>query len=52
VVGLLSDLWHSDYKYGRYAAGLATSGIKATVSGVVAGTVFIAMLVKSLLIEK
>ena len=52
VVGLLSDLWHSDYKYGRYAGGLAASGIKATVSGVVAGIMFVAMLAKSLLFEK
>jgi len=52
LVGLLSDLWHSEYKYGRYAAELAAFGIKVTISGVVAGTMFIAMLAKTLLFEK
>lgn len=51
-IGVLSDLWHSDYKYGRYAAGLAASGIKATVSGLIAGIMFIAALVKTSIFEK
>lgn len=52
AVGLLSDLWHSDYKYGRYAAGLAASGIKVTVSGLIAGIIFVATLAKTLIFRK
>jgi len=52
VVGLLSDLWHSEYKYGRYAAGLAAAGIKVTVSGLIAGLIFVATLAKTLIFKK
>lgn len=51
-IGVLSDLWHSDYKYGRYAAGLVAFGIKATVSGLIAGIMFVAALAKTLIFEK
>lgn len=51
-IGVLSDLWHSDYKYGRYAAGLAGSGVRATVSGLIAGIMFVVVLAKTLIFEK
>lgn len=52
VAGVLSDLWHSDYRYGRYIAGLVASGIKVIVFTFISGIMFVIALVKSLLFKK
>ncbi|OAQ51489.1 hypothetical protein HTG_18965 [Natrinema mahii] len=52
VVGVFSDLWHSDYRYGRYAVALLAAGIKTAILGIISGVVFVATLVKSMLFEK
>jgi hypothetical protein len=52
VVRSLSDLWHSDYKYGRYAASLAVAGLRKPVAVLIAGIIFVVTLGKSLLFEK
>lgn len=52
VVGVLSDFWHSDYRYGRYLAGLVASGIKTVVSVLSTGLMFVVTLAKSFLFEK
>ncbi|TMT79056.1 hypothetical protein E2L06_20310 [Haloterrigena sp. H1] len=52
VVGMFSDLWHSDYRYGRYVVALLAAGIKTAILGIISGVVFVATLVKSMLFEK
>lgn len=52
VVGVLADLWHSDYRYGRYAAGLVADGLSRTIAVSIAGLMFVESLAKSVLLEK